>query len=59
VSVDVVVTGQQKFLTVQNEAEADQDIAGILNPSTDAAVKPMSLAEARQDLARREAQQAS
>lgn len=54
VNVEVVVTGQQRFLAVQSEAEADQEIAGLLNQGPDAA-KQMSVAEARRILASREA----
>jgi MraZ protein len=54
VNVEVVVTGQQKFLSVQREEEADQEIAGLLNPGAEEA-KQMSAAEARQILASREA----
>jgi len=52
VSVEVVVTGQQKYLSVQREAEADTEIAGLLNPGN---ATQMSAAEARQSLASREA----
>jgi MraZ protein len=56
VNVEVVVTGQQKYLSVQREEEADRDIDGLLSPGSEAP-KPMSAAEARQSLAIREAAQ--
>ena len=53
VNAEVVVTGQQKFLTVQTEQEAAQEIAGLLAPSDDSA-KLMNIADARLILAKRE-----
>jgi MraZ protein len=52
VNVEVVVTGQGKFLSVQRESDADQEITNLLNPGS---VTAMSAAEARQSLASREA----
>ena len=56
VNAEVVVTGQQKFMTVQTDQEAEQEIAGLLNPAEDSA-KLMSIAEARLILAKRESSQ--
>lgn len=53
VNAEVVVTGQQRFLTVQTEQEAEQEISGLLNPGEGSA-KLMTIAEARLILAQRE-----
>jgi MraZ protein len=53
VNAEVVVSGQQRFLMVQTEQEADLEIEGLLGPR-DAATKMMSNAEARSVLAQRE-----
>jgi transcriptional regulator MraZ len=53
VNAEVVVTGQQRFLKVQTEQEAEQEIAGLLAPKDESA-KLMSIAEARLILAKRE-----
>jgi MraZ protein len=53
VNAEVVVTGQQKFLTVQTESEADREIESILAPAG-GAEKPMHIGEARETLAKRE-----
>ncbi len=50
VSVDVVVTGQQRYLMLQVEAEAEQEILSLLGMGTDA-VAPMNMAQARKALA--------
>jgi MraZ protein len=52
-NAEVVVTGQQKYLSVQREEEADVEIDGLLNPGN--AAKQLSVPEARQILASREA----
>lgn len=57
VSVDVVVTGQQRYLMLQVEQEAEQEILGLLAPTPDSA-KQMSMAEARKVLAAGEARKA-
>lgn len=54
VNTEVVVTGQQKYLSVLREEEADRGIAGLLNPGNEAE-KQMGATEARQILASREA----
>lgn len=54
VNVEVVVIGSQRFLTVQTEVEADQEMAGLVGPS-DGNGKLMTIAEARSILAQREA----
>ncbi len=54
VNAEVVVTGQQRFLKVQTEEQADREIDSLLSPKDDAG-KLMSIAEARLILARREA----
>lgn len=54
VNVDVVVIGSQRFLTVQTESEADQDLASLVGPS-EGNGKLMTIAEARSILAQREA----
>jgi len=53
VNAEVAVTGQQRFLTVQTEQEAEQEITGLLNPG-DGSAKLMTIAEARLILAQRE-----
>ncbi len=53
VNAEVVVTGQQRFLTVQTDQEAEQEISGLLNPGEGSA-KLMTIAEARLILAQRE-----
>jgi MraZ protein len=53
-NADVVVTGQQRYLTVQSEQDAEREIAGLLAPAEDSG-KLMNIAEARQILAKREA----
>ena len=53
VNAEVVVRGQQKFLTVLTEQEAEREIAGLLGPQDDAA-QQMTVAEARLNLASRE-----
>ena len=53
VNAEVVVTGQQKFLKVQTEQEAELEIAGLLTPAGESS-KLMSIDEARQILAKRE-----
>ena len=50
VNVEVVVTGQQRYLTLQVEQEAEQEIESLLGNSA----KPMSMAEARKVLAANE-----
>jgi len=50
VNVDVVVTGQQRYLMLQVEQEAEQEIASLLGPVSEGA-RPMSMAEARKILA--------
>jgi len=50
VSVDVVVTGQQRYLALQVEQEAEQEIESLLVSGNDSA-KQMSMAEARKVLA--------
>jgi len=52
---EVVVTGQQRYLMVQTEEEAEQDIAGMLTPRDETA-RPMTMAEAKSILAKRESQ---
>lgn len=54
VNAEVVVTGQQRFLTVQTEEEAEQEMAGLLAPG-ESNGKLMTIAEARLILAQREA----
>jgi MraZ protein len=54
VNAEVVVTGQQRFLSVQTDAEAEQEITGLLSPSSDGSGKLMTIAEARAILAKRE-----
>ena len=50
VNAEVVVTGQQRFLKVQSEHEAEQEIASLLAPASESA-KELGIAEARQILA--------
>lgn len=57
-NAEVVVTGQQRYLMVQTEQEAEREIAGMLAPKDESA-KLMSMAEARLILAQRETQQGS
>ena len=57
VNVDVVVTGQQRYLTVQVEQEAEQEIESLLQPGD--SVKQMSMAEARKVLAAAEARKST
>jgi MraZ protein len=57
-NTEVVVTGQQRYLMVQTEQEAEREIAGMLAPKDESA-KLMSMAEARLILAQRETQQGS
>lgn len=52
VNQEVVVTGQGKFLSVQREMDADEEITNLLNPGS---ATVMTIAEARQNLAAREA----
>lgn len=54
VNAEVVITGQQRFLTVQTEEEAEQEMAGLLAPG-EGNGKLMTIAEARLILAQREA----
>ena len=53
VNAEVVVTGQQRFLTVQTEEEAEQEMTGLLSPG-EGNGKLMTIAEARAILAKRE-----
>jgi MraZ protein len=55
VNVDVVVTGQQRYLTLQVEQEAEQEIESLLGSPA----KPMSMAEARKVLAANEVRKPS
>lgn len=57
VNVDVVVTGQQRYLMLQVEQEAEQEIASLLGPASEGA-RPMSMAEARKVLAAAETRKA-
>jgi MraZ protein len=52
---EVVVTGQQRFLMVQTEEQAEQEIAGMVAPREDS--KLMTMAEAKMILAAQEADQ--
>jgi MraZ protein len=52
---EVVVTGQQRFLMVQTEEQAEQEIAGMVAPKDDSA-KLMTMAEAKMILAKQEFQ---
>ena len=54
VNAEVVVTGQQRYLVVDRELTAEQEIEGLLAPATDSA-GPMKMSEARHVLAEREA----
>jgi len=57
VNVDVVVTGQQRYLMLQVEQEAEQEIASLLGTTSEVA-RPMSMAEARKVLAAAESRKA-
>ena len=50
---EVVVTGQQRFLMVQTEEQAEQEIAGMVAPKDESA-KLMTMAEAKAILAKQE-----
>jgi MraZ protein len=52
---EVVVTGQQRFLMVQTEEQAEQEIAGMVAPKDESA-KLMTMAEAKMILAKQEFQ---
>jgi MraZ protein len=49
VNAEVVVTGQQRYLMLRREQEAEQDIEALLAINTEAA-RPMTMLEARQQL---------
>jgi MraZ protein len=55
INAEVVVRGQGKYLTVQTEQDAEQEIAEMLSPS-DSDAKLITIAEARLILAQRESQ---
>jgi MraZ protein len=57
VNVDVVVTGQQRYLMLQVEQEAELEIASLLGSGNEVA-GPMSMAEARKVLAAGESRKA-
>lgn len=54
VNAEVVVTGQQRYLVVDRELTAEQEIEGLLAPETNSE-GPMKMSAARHVLAEREA----
>jgi DNA-binding transcriptional regulator/RsmH inhibitor MraZ len=57
VSVEAVVTGQQRYLMLQVEQEAEQDIESLLGGGSESG-KAMSMTEARKVLAAAESRKA-